>query len=250
LVVSEVHEADAAPTEWLASPARKRWHLHFTPTSASWLNLVERCVQGAHRPSAAPRGIQQRRCARRCHRAVGGALERRPQALRLAQDGRGDHRESPARTSDAPPHTSNPRRSSSAGTRSSLLLRDPVVVTAAGNDLSSEQPKAPRLPGRRSLGSRSMARRLAAVRCPGRHDSAGAHRRGRCHRRDGRHWHKRPRCGRRARPAHRDRPRRPAGAARAPPHGKWPGFRPARRRTRTRSIPQEGAASPRADRHP
>jgi len=28
--------------EWLADPKRKRWHLHFTPTSSSWLNLVER----------------------------------------------------------------------------------------------------------------------------------------------------------------------------------------------------------------
>ena len=27
--------------EWLARPRRKRWHLHFTPTSASWANLVE-----------------------------------------------------------------------------------------------------------------------------------------------------------------------------------------------------------------
>ncbi len=29
-------------TEWLAHPRRKRWHLHFTPTSSSWVNLVER----------------------------------------------------------------------------------------------------------------------------------------------------------------------------------------------------------------
>ena len=29
-------------TTWLAHPKRKRWHLHFTPTSSSWLNLVER----------------------------------------------------------------------------------------------------------------------------------------------------------------------------------------------------------------
>ncbi|MFN2506923.1 MAG: IS630 family transposase, partial [Acidimicrobiales bacterium] len=29
-------------TDWLAHPKRKRWHLHFTPTSSSWLNLVER----------------------------------------------------------------------------------------------------------------------------------------------------------------------------------------------------------------
>lgn len=28
--------------KWLAHPKRKRFHLHFTPTSASWLNLVER----------------------------------------------------------------------------------------------------------------------------------------------------------------------------------------------------------------
>src|SRR6056297_241114 len=26
---------------WLADPKRARWHLHFTPTSASWLNLIE-----------------------------------------------------------------------------------------------------------------------------------------------------------------------------------------------------------------
>lgn len=28
--------------QWLAHPRRQRWHLHFTPTSSSWLNLVER----------------------------------------------------------------------------------------------------------------------------------------------------------------------------------------------------------------
>ena len=28
--------------EWLAHPKRARWHLHFTPTRSSWLNLVER----------------------------------------------------------------------------------------------------------------------------------------------------------------------------------------------------------------
>jgi transposase/transposase-like protein len=31
----------AEVTDWLAKPAQQRWHLHFTPTSASWLNLVE-----------------------------------------------------------------------------------------------------------------------------------------------------------------------------------------------------------------
>ncbi len=28
--------------KWLAAPAHARFHLHFTPTSSSWLNLVER----------------------------------------------------------------------------------------------------------------------------------------------------------------------------------------------------------------
>jgi transposase len=28
--------------KWLVDPKRARWYLHFTPTSSSWLNLVER----------------------------------------------------------------------------------------------------------------------------------------------------------------------------------------------------------------
>ena len=34
------HKSEPVRT-WLAHPRRKRWHLHFTPTSASWLNLIE-----------------------------------------------------------------------------------------------------------------------------------------------------------------------------------------------------------------
>src|SRR6266542_92581 len=43
-VVLDNLSAHKAPevTTWLAHPRRKRWHLHFTPTSSSWLNLVER----------------------------------------------------------------------------------------------------------------------------------------------------------------------------------------------------------------
>jgi transposase len=43
-VVLDNLSAHTAPevTEWLAHPRRARWHLHFTPTSSSWLNLVER----------------------------------------------------------------------------------------------------------------------------------------------------------------------------------------------------------------
>jgi transposase len=43
-VVLDNLSAHKAPpvAQWLAHPRRTRWHLHFTPTSSSWLNLVER----------------------------------------------------------------------------------------------------------------------------------------------------------------------------------------------------------------
>jgi transposase len=43
-VVLDNLSAHMAPEvrDWLAEPAQARWHLHFTPTSSSWLNLVER----------------------------------------------------------------------------------------------------------------------------------------------------------------------------------------------------------------
>ena len=42
VVLDNLSAHKAAPVrEWLAHPKRARWHLHFTPTSASWLNLIE-----------------------------------------------------------------------------------------------------------------------------------------------------------------------------------------------------------------
>lgn len=43
-VVLDNLSAHSAPevTAWLANPRQARWHLHFTPTSSSWLNLIER----------------------------------------------------------------------------------------------------------------------------------------------------------------------------------------------------------------
>ena len=42
VVLDNLSAHKSAPVrEWLAHPKRARWHLHFTPTSASWLNLVE-----------------------------------------------------------------------------------------------------------------------------------------------------------------------------------------------------------------
>jgi transposase len=43
-VILDNLSAHTAPevASWLADPRRARWHLHFTPTSSSWLNLVVR----------------------------------------------------------------------------------------------------------------------------------------------------------------------------------------------------------------
>jgi transposase len=42
VVLDNLSTHSAPPVaDWLAHPKRHRWHLHFTPTSASWLNLVE-----------------------------------------------------------------------------------------------------------------------------------------------------------------------------------------------------------------
>lgn len=42
VVLDNLSAHKSAPIkEWLAKPRQKRWHLHFTPTSSSWLNLVE-----------------------------------------------------------------------------------------------------------------------------------------------------------------------------------------------------------------
>ena len=35
------HKAEVV-NQWLAKPRQRRWHLHFIPTSSSWLNLIER----------------------------------------------------------------------------------------------------------------------------------------------------------------------------------------------------------------
>ena len=42
VVLDNLSAHKAAPIRtWLEHPKRARWHLHFTPTSSSWLNLVE-----------------------------------------------------------------------------------------------------------------------------------------------------------------------------------------------------------------
>ncbi len=80
-VVLDNLSANKAPeiTKWLSHRDRRRWHLHFTPTSSSWTNQRDR--------------------ARRGHRDLGHPLERRPQALHLEGHRRRDHREGPTWTS-------------------------------------------------------------------------------------------------------------------------------------------------------
>ena len=43
-VVLDDRSAHKAPeiTRWLGHRDRRRWHLHFAPTSSSWVNLIER----------------------------------------------------------------------------------------------------------------------------------------------------------------------------------------------------------------
>ena len=76
---------------WLA--AHPRFHVHFTPTSASWLNLVERwfaelTTRKLQRSTPPIRARTQHR-----HPGLDPDLERQPQALRVGQDSRRDPRQ-------------------------------------------------------------------------------------------------------------------------------------------------------------
>jgi transposase len=64
--------------DWLSQKRQARWHLHFVPTSSSWLNLV-----WVNRPPAPAWRVHQRRCTRRSPERLGQELERRPEAVRL-----------------------------------------------------------------------------------------------------------------------------------------------------------------------
>jgi hypothetical protein len=68
---------------------------------ANELVVVEprrRMVQRTDRTSTPTRRVQQRRRPHRRHRAMGRVLERQPEAVRLAQDRRTDHRQGPPRS--------------------------------------------------------------------------------------------------------------------------------------------------------
>ena len=70
-----------------------RFTLHFTPTYSSWLNLVERWFAELDHQVAQAQHPPLRPSSRRLDPHLGRQLERRPQALRLAQDRRRDPRQ-------------------------------------------------------------------------------------------------------------------------------------------------------------
>ena len=79
------------------APMVKRWLLdhprfvvHFTPTSGSWLNQVERFFAADHRPADPPVGVPQRGRARGGDRGVPGGTQRETQAVRVDRLGRPD----------------------------------------------------------------------------------------------------------------------------------------------------------------
>ena len=90
---------------WLADPKRARWHLHFTPTSASWLNLIEGWFSVLTRKALTNTSFTSTPPAPSSHRRVGITLERRPATVRVDQDRRRHHHQGQARTRHPrPPH--------------------------------------------------------------------------------------------------------------------------------------------------
>lgn len=71
---------------WCAK--RPRYHLHFTPTYASWINLVERWFAALTNKQPAARDSPQRPPARRFHSRVYRCAQRCTETLRLDQVGR------------------------------------------------------------------------------------------------------------------------------------------------------------------
>ena len=85
---------------WLAK--HPRFHLHFTPTSSSWLNMVERFFGTAHRQGDPPRRLPQRPGPDRRDRGLPRRAQRQPHS----------------RSSGPPPPTRSSRRSAAAASPS------------------------------------------------------------------------------------------------------------------------------------
>lgn len=75
------HEASEV-RDWLARPRQDRWHLHFTPTSSSWLNLIGGWFRQL-RTAPTPPQLHQPRTPRRRHRPLDRHVEHRPHTIHL-----------------------------------------------------------------------------------------------------------------------------------------------------------------------
>ena len=69
---------------------RPRYHLHFTPTSASWINQVERWFAEITRQRIRRGTFRSTRGAGSGDPRVFGSLQRRPQTIYLGQERRRD----------------------------------------------------------------------------------------------------------------------------------------------------------------
>jgi transposase len=88
-----------AVRRWLAR--HPRFHLHFIPTSSSWLKPDRAVVPRAHAQAASPRGVPECRRSHRRHRGLHRAAQRPPPVVHVAREGGGHPGESRAGASRA-----------------------------------------------------------------------------------------------------------------------------------------------------
>jgi hypothetical protein len=76
-----VEKAETRPAvkRWLLK--HRRFHLHSTPTSASWLNLVERFFAEITQKAHSPRRVRECGRAQASHPRLSGPPQRQSQAL-------------------------------------------------------------------------------------------------------------------------------------------------------------------------
>ncbi len=109
-------------TRWLDHPKRARWHLHFIPTSSSWLNLVERWFKEL--------------TARRLRRRVFTSVDELIDAIELRAEHWNDD-PSPSSGTRPPPRSSprsaadGPRSPKSNPRRAQLGVRSKATVSIA-----------------------------------------------------------------------------------------------------------------------
>ena len=114
------------PVDHPMAAAHPRFHLHFTPTSSSWLNQVERWF-GLLTDKQLRRRAQEPASTRERHPRLGRQLERQPATVRLDQDRRPD-----LRTTALISSTDSRRRTLVPWKGSSLALGDVQVCASQG----------------------------------------------------------------------------------------------------------------------